>query len=126
MATLGGHLKGAVNVPMGDKAALRAVGYDTEYAGFIDALRRRRRRRRQRRRALRRPRSRSPSSRPTDVTITPRVVYQKVETDGFNRQEVFNLYANRFTTTRPPVTFGERQQYLLLREEFRTRRCSPT
>src|SRR5437868_7601890 len=31
---VGGWLKGAVNIPMGDRAALRLVGYDTEYAGF--------------------------------------------------------------------------------------------
>jgi iron complex outermembrane receptor protein len=35
---IGGHGKGMVNVPVGDKAALRIVGYYTEYAGFIDAL----------------------------------------------------------------------------------------
>ena len=70
--------------------------------------------------------SRSPSSRRDDITITPRIVYQEVRADGFNRQEVYNLYANPFTTTRPPVTFGEREQYLLLRESSRTRRCSPT
>src|SRR4029450_12512692 len=36
--SMGGHLKGVINIPMGDKAALRAVGYSTEYGGFIDAL----------------------------------------------------------------------------------------
>ncbi|RJT24459.1 TonB-dependent receptor [Chakrabartia godavariana] len=115
--SVGGHLKGAVNVPMGDKAAIRAVGYYTKYAGFIDAI--------------------GPAGgknvndgeriggrialtfEPSDtVSITPRVIYQKVTTDGFNRQEVYNLYANPYTTTRPAVTFGERQQYLLLREGF--------
>ena len=33
-------------------------------------------------------------------------------------QEVYNLYANPFTTTRPPVTFDEREQFLLLRRSF--------
>ena len=113
----GGHLKGAVNLPLGENAALRAVGYFTRYGGFIDAL--------------------GPAAgkdinggeryggrlaitfEPSDsVKITPRVVYQKVDVDGFNRQEIHNLYANRFTTTRPQVTFRERQQYLLLREKF--------
>lgn len=57
---------------------------------------------------------------PTDnFSITPRIVYQEIETGGFNRQEVFNLFANPFTTTRPAVTFDERQQFLLLDEEFR-------
>ncbi|HJS10977.1 TonB-dependent receptor [Sphingopyxis sp.] len=113
----GGHLKGAVNVPMGDKAAVRAVGYYTRYGGFINAI--------------------GPAGKedvnsgeryggrialtfePTDnISITPRVVYQKVKADGFNRQDVYNLYANRFTTTRPQVIFDEREQYLLLREAF--------
>ena len=39
--------------------------------------------------------------------------------DGFNREEVFNLFANPLTTTRPPVTFDEREQYLLLKEKFK-------
>ena len=113
----GGHLKGAVNLPLGENAALRAVGYFTRYGGFIDAI--------------------GPAA-GKDINggeryggrlaltiepspgfkITPRVVYQKVDVDGFNRQEIYSLYANRFTTTRPQVTFKERQQYLLLREKF--------
>lgn len=115
--SVGGHLKGAVNAALGDKAAVRAVGYYTRYAGFIDAI--------------------GPAGgnnvndgeryggrlaitfSPSDsVSITPRIIYQKVSTDGFNRQEVYNLFANNFTTTRPRVTFGKREQYLLLREAF--------
>ncbi len=116
---LGGHLKGAVNVPISSIAAIRVVGYHTEYAGFIDALREgggidedvNSGRRTGGRIAL--------LIEPTaDISITPRVVYQEVRADGFNRQEVYNLYANRFTTTRPQVTFDERQQYLLLDESF--------
>ena len=113
----GGSLKAAVNVPMGDAAAMRLVAYATRFGGWIDAQ--------------------GPGGgqdvnegdrtggrlsftfQPTrDVTITPRLVYQKVTTDGFNREEAFNLYANRFTTTVPPVTLGEREQYLLQREKF--------
>ena len=30
--------QGRGHVPLGDKAALRVVGYYTEFAGFIDAL----------------------------------------------------------------------------------------
>jgi iron complex outermembrane recepter protein len=114
----GGHLKGAVNVPLGDSAAIRAVGYFTRYGGFVDAI--------------------TPTGvredindgeryggrialtfEPSDsISITPRVVYQKVVSNGFNRQEVYNLFGNQFTTTRPQITFGEREQYLLLREKF--------
>jgi iron complex outermembrane receptor protein len=115
----GGHLKGAINLPLSDKVAMRAVGYYTRYGGFIDALRE----------------GGSVSEDVNDgeryggrvslrwepaegVSITPRFLYQKVTTDGFNRQEVYNLYANQFTTTRPQVAFEERQQYLLLDEAF--------
>lgn len=116
---LGGHVKGAVNAPLGDKAAIRAVGYFTRYGGFINA-------RREgggitedindgERYGGRIALTFEPSE---NVSITPRVIYQKISTDGFNRQEVFNLYANPFTTTRPAVTFKEREQHLLLQEGF--------
>ncbi len=114
---IGWHVKGAVNVPLGDNAAVRAVGYYTRYAGFIDAL--------------------GPAG-GEDIntgeryggrialrldtgegfSITPRIVYQKIKANGFNRQEIFSLFANPFTTTRPPVQLGEREQFLLLREAF--------
>jgi len=114
---VGGHIKGAVNIPMGDQGALRVVGYYTQYAGFINAIG---------------PaggedvnsgkryggRAAMTFDSGSGVRITPRFVYQKVETEGFNRQEVYNLYANRFTTTRPKVTFNDREQYLMLREGF--------
>jgi iron complex outermembrane recepter protein len=115
----GGHLKGAVNVPLGDTAAIRAVGYYTQYGGFINARREgggvsediNDGKRYGGRLAI--------TFEPSDsVSITPRIVYQKITTDGFNRQEVFNLFANPFTTTRPAVTFREREQHLLLREAF--------
>ena len=57
--------------------------------------------------------------RPTaDISITPRIVYQEVRANGFNRQDEFNLFANRFTTTRPAVDFRKREQFLLLDERF--------
>ena len=115
---IGGHLKGAINLPLGDTAAVRVVGYYQKYAGFIDAV--------------------GPAGKknindgrryggrisllwePTpELKITPRVVYQKVSADGFNREERFNLYANPLTTTRPAYTFDKRQQYLLLKEKFK-------
>jgi iron complex outermembrane receptor protein len=34
----GGHLKGAINLPVGETLAVRAVGYFTKYGGFIDAV----------------------------------------------------------------------------------------
>ena len=114
---VGGHFKAAINLPLGDKAAVRAVGYYTRYAGFIDA---------QgpgggenvndgERYGGRIAVTFEPSD---DVSITPRVIYQKITANGFNRQEVFNLFANPFTTTRTAVQLGEREQFLLLPEAF--------
>ncbi len=106
----GGHVKGMVNLPLGDTVALRAVGYHTEYAGWIDAI--------------------GPAAgedvnsgnrtggrvaltfQPSDtLTITPRIIYQEIGTDGFNRAEAFNWLSG--TASLPDNT-----QYLLRREEF--------
>lgn len=115
----GYHLKGAVNVPISEgKAAIRAVGYYTQFGGFIDALSDNgiqedvnSGERYGARIAL--------TLKPTeDITITPRIIYQEINTNGFNRQEIFNLFANPFTTTRPAIQLGERQQFLLLNEAF--------
>jgi iron complex outermembrane recepter protein len=116
----GGHLKGMVNIPLSEgRAALRLVGYATEYAGFIDATREGGGVREDVNGGSRRGGRIALSFAPTEtLTITPRVIYQEIETDGFNRQEVFNLYANPFTTTRPPVVQPERTQHLLLDEQF--------
>jgi iron complex outermembrane recepter protein len=116
----GGHLKGVMNLVVApETAALRVTGYYTKYAGFIDAIRGN---------GLIENdvndgerygfRAALAWQATPDLMITPRFVYQKTDVDGFNRQEVFNLYANPFTTTRPPVRFQERQQFLLLNEGF--------
>ena len=115
---LGGHLKAAVNAPLGDKAALRLVTYGTRYGGFVDALREEgwdedvnTGNRYGGRFAL--------LLQPTDkLSITPRIVYQNIRSDGFNRQEVYNLFANPYNTTRPPIQLGDWEQFLRLGEVF--------
>ncbi|GAA5317877.1 MAG: TonB-dependent receptor [Candidatus Pelagadaptatus aseana] len=115
---MGGHVKGMINAPFADgRAALRAVAYTTEYAGFIDAYG-------------------ENGTKDDDVnsgdrtggrvaitwdvtdnlTITPRIIFQEIDMDGYNRQEVFNLFGNAYTT--PAINFDEREQYLLLDEGF--------
>jgi iron complex outermembrane receptor protein len=113
----GGHIKGMVNIPMSpDKAALRIVGYATHYAGFIDALRLGGGRTEDVNDGDRAGLRATFEFRPTDyLTLTPRVVYQTVDTNGFNREDVYNLYANPFMTV--PVTFKPREQFLLLPHE---------
>lgn len=119
---VGGHLKGAVNLPLSEKLAVRAVGYWTRYGGFVDALREGGGRDEDVNSGERYGGRVALLIRPSEnVSITPRVVYQEITANGFNRQDVYNLYANNFTTTRPRVVFDKREQYLLLRERFRDR-----
>ena len=113
---IGWHLKGAVNMPVSETMALRAVMYATRYAGFIDAV------------GPAGGKDVNDGSRaggrlsllwePTpDIKITPRIVYQLVDSNGFNREEFYNLFDNQFTTTGGEL-IGPRTQYLLMREEF--------
>ena len=110
--------KAMINLPIvTDKIALRAVGYYDRIGGFIDAIR---------------PDGAidknvndgkkyggrvavtlAPSE---TVTITPRVIYQKLRTYGFPRADVFNSFLNPYTTTRAPGIFGRYQQYDTTRE----------
>src|SRR5690349_12533292 len=101
---IGSHLKGAINIPLGNTAAVRAVAYGTRYPGFIDAV------------GPAAGENVNDGSRiggrlsvlwepSANVSITPRVVYQKVKANGFNRQEFFSIFANPLTTTRPTYTF---------------------
>src|SRR5262245_15069852 len=119
----GGNVKLGVNAPLGEQAALRVVGYSTRFAGYIDSP------------GIQRTSAGgiqpNPGSREEDVntgdrtgfraavkfapndrlTITPRILFQQVKADGWNRIDVFNILANNYTTTRPAVALGEREQF---------------
>lgn len=115
----GGHFKAMYNLPISDMVAVRAVAYHTEYAGYIDALQEGGGKDSDVNTGTRTGGRIAVKIQPSDnLTITPRVVYQELETDGNNRREVYNLYANPYTTTRPPVTLGKREQFLLVGEGF--------
>jgi iron complex outermembrane receptor protein len=115
----GGDIKGAINLPMGDTAAVRAVGYYTRYAGFIDALQEGGGVKTNVNDGYRAGGRLSLTWKPVEaLTLTPRVVYQEIKTNGFNREEKYDLFANPFTTTRPPITFKDRQEFLQTGEEF--------
>jgi iron complex outermembrane receptor protein len=115
----GGYAKAYVNSPMGDNAAGRISAWYKETPGWTAA-------------------HQPDGSINTDVndgtvkgvraalrlethdnlSVTPRVIYQKVETDGWNRQDAFNILGNPYTTTRPAVTLGENEQYTQFEEPF--------
>ena len=117
--TAGGHVKAAFNAPLGDNAAVRVTSYGTRYGGFIDALRATGETDNNVNDGGRFGGRVSVLWKPTEnITITPRLVYQNIDMDGFNREEFFNLFANPYATTRTPVQLGERQQFLLLNEAF--------
>ncbi|MFQ5529234.1 MAG: TonB-dependent receptor [Gemmatimonadota bacterium] len=114
----GGDIKFGFNAPLGEKAAARVVAYRTQYGGFMDAV--------QPvfaadtisgfttdedvntgdRTGVRAAILLAPSEK---VTITPRVLYQRLDMDGWNRIDDFNILGNPFTTTNPTVTLGERE-----------------
>jgi iron complex outermembrane recepter protein len=115
----GGDLKLGFNAPLGDKAAARFVGYYNHTPGFIDAVTP----------DLSLDENVNPGNRyggrasvhfaPSDrLTITPRLVYQKVDADGWNRIDAFNILANPYTTTRPPVSLGPREEFNQLEEKY--------
>ena len=117
--SVGGNAKLAFNAPLGDRAAFRVATYYTRIPGYIEAV--------QpdlsveedvndgSRIGVRVAVKAAPNER---FTFTPRLVYQKIEMDGWNRVDTFNILANPYTTTRPAVTLGERQQFTQFEEEF--------
>jgi iron complex outermembrane recepter protein len=113
----GYSLRGAINVPLGQTAAMRAVGYADNTSGFIDSLYPGRDTRRDVNEGTRTGGRIAFRIEPNEnFNITPRIVYQKLETDGFPRIDVYNLLGNPYTTTEPPVDPGERGQVTQLGE----------
>ena len=116
---LGGNLKFGFNLPVSDHAAVRVASYYDRIPGFIDAVQ---------------PdlsvnenvndgyRTGVRAALRLDISdrlsITPRLVYQRVGTNGWNRIDDFNILANPYTTTRPAVTLGGRTQFTQLEEDY--------
>jgi iron complex outermembrane receptor protein len=113
----GGAVKGMINVPFAGTAALRIAAYYNELGGFIDSVY-------PGRGNIDDVNSGSKTGvraallfQPTSsLSITPRIVYQKLDTDGYPRIDVWNILGNPYTTTEPPVDPGERGQVTQLEE----------
>jgi iron complex outermembrane receptor protein len=115
----GANVKVGTNVPLGDRAAARVAVYHNQLAGYMDAV--------QpdlsvdenvntgRRTGVRAALRFTPSE---QFSVTPRIVFQRVEMDGWNRIDTFNILANPYTTTRPRVTLGERTLFTQIEEPF--------
>jgi iron complex outermembrane receptor protein len=112
----GGMVRGAFNMPLGDTAAVRLVLYWHHIPGFIDAI--------QPGGAVnadvndgdRTGARLSMLWKPNDqLSITPRVVYQNLTTNGYPRVDLYNILANPYTTV-APITIGNLQQFTQQRE----------
>ena len=117
--TPGANIKLGVNFPLGERAATRIAAYHNQLGGWMDAV--------QpdfsvddnvntgQRSGVRAAIRFDPSG---HFSITPRVVFQRVKMDGWNRIDAYNILANPYTTTRPAVTLGERELFTQLAEPF--------
>jgi iron complex outermembrane recepter protein len=107
------------NVPLGDKAAARVVGYSNQLGGYMNAVQPSLRVDRNvnggSRSGARVAFRVSPSGR---LTITPRIAFQRVDMNGWNRIDTFNILANPYTTSRPDVTLGGRRLFTQMQEPF--------
>jgi iron complex outermembrane recepter protein len=107
------------NLPAGDKAAFRVAAYSNRLGGWMDAVQPNfkvnqnvnggdRSGARVAFRMLPSP----------HFSLTPRLVYQRVKMDGWNRIDAYNILANPYTTKRPPITLGPRQLFTQIEEPF--------
>ena len=115
-----GHsAKFAVNLPMGQSATVRVTGYNTALGGFMDAVQPDGSTKQDvnsgRRTGARVAVFVQPHER---FSLTPRVIYQGMSMDGWNRIDDYNILGNPFTTTRLAITLGERELFTQLGEPF--------
>ena len=108
----GGFARASLNLPFGDTVAARLAAYWHHLPGFIDAI--------QPGGAVERAANDGDRSgarlsfliKPNDVlSITPRIMFQKLDTNGYPRVDLYNILGNPYTTTQPAVTVGSLRQY---------------
>ena len=113
----GGGVKGAVNLPFGAPrpraSSATTTSWPDSWIRSIRAVARRKTSTAASETGARAALRFQPSD---DLSITPRIVYQKLETDGYPRIDVWNILGNPFTTSEPAVSLGERRQVTQLRE----------
>ena len=116
---VGGDIKGMINIPLNEMAALRITAFATQFPGFIDAVQPGGGVKNDVNDGTRRGVRAALMFKPSEaLTITPRVIYQKIDVDGFNRVDIFNILANELTTTRPKIRLGGTKQFTQLQEKF--------
>ncbi|HEV8657696.1 MAG TPA: TonB-dependent receptor [Thermoanaerobaculia bacterium] len=114
---VGGSAKFATNVPMGSSAATRITAYYTRYGGYIDAVQPNLSINKDVNHGYRAGARAAFLFKPNEnFSITPRIVYQKIDIKGWNRIDVFNILGNPYTTARPKVELGDRRQFTQIEE----------
>ena len=114
---LGGSARAALNVPLGDSVAMRLVAYWHHLPGFIDAIQPGGSVKKDVNDGDRTGARLSWLIKPNDaLSITPRIMFQRLNTNGYPRVDYYNILANPYTTTQPAVTIGDLQQYTQQRE----------
>ncbi len=122
----GGDFKVGFNAPLSNNVALRVTSYYNRLAGWTDAVQPfgsetpgkfslHKNVNAGDREGVRVALALNPIE---GLTITPRFVYQKVDMDGWDRTDVFNILANPYTTTRPAVTLGGDKQFTQTGEPY--------
>ncbi len=115
----GYSVKGFFNTPMGDNAASRITFYYDDIAGYIDSW--------QPDGTIKEDyndgeryggRVALKLNTKENLTVTPRLIFQNVEMNGWNRRDWFNILGNPFTTTRPTVDIGENENFTQFDEPF--------
>jgi iron complex outermembrane receptor protein len=115
----GGNVKFGFNVPLGSEAAVRVASYFDRIGGYIDAVQPNLSTNGNVNDGFRTGVRVTARLAPTvALSVTPRLVYQRVDTGGWNRIDIFNILANPYTTTRPAVTLDDRKQFTQLDEDF--------
>src|SRR3977135_1232263 len=108
----GGFMRAALNLPFGDTVAARLVAYWHHLPGFIDAV--------QPGGGVKKAVNDGDRSgarlafliKLNDaLSITPRLMFQKLDTNGYPRVDLYNILGNPYTTTQPAVTIGSLRQF---------------
>jgi iron complex outermembrane recepter protein len=108
----GGFIRAALNLPFGDAVAARLAAYWHHLPGFIDAI--------QPGGGVKKAVNNGDRSgarlvfliKPNDaLSITPRIMFQKLDTNGYPRVDLYNILGNPYTTTQPAVTIGSLRQF---------------
>src|ERR1700694_1881442 len=115
--SVGGSGRLALNLPMGDTAAARIVVYEHHLPGFIDAI--------QPNGSIKKDVNDGDRWgvrlamlwKPTEqLSIPPRFIFQNLTSNGYPREDAYNILGNPYMTTQPAVSIGKRQHYTQLRE----------